>query len=145
MPIHSNSMWWNTFNISNIRVIVFLKWSKATATAYSHHLYPAWCWDFGPPHPKTVYICQCYGFTAMKMLFYWLIILNIIVLMIDNDQSTIIEAPEVYKSIPTHSPSKNQRQNVPGKKMSTLTPLMYMLWSIILNQTFRISYSHQVL
>jgi hypothetical protein len=23
--------------------------------------------------------------------------------MIDNDQSTIIEAPEVYKSIPTHS------------------------------------------
>ena len=30
--------------------------------------------------------------------------------MIDNDQSTIIEAPEVYKSIPTHSPSRNQRQ-----------------------------------
>jgi len=30
--------------------------------------------------------------------------------MIDNDQSTIIEAPEVYKSIPTHFPSKNQRQ-----------------------------------
>ena len=58
--------------------------------------------------------------------------------MIDNDQSTIIEAPEVYKSIPTHSPSKNQRQ----KKMSTLTPLMDMLWSILLNQTFRISYSH---
>ena len=25
--------------------------------------------------------------------------------MIDNDQSTIIEAPEVYKSIPTHSPT----------------------------------------
>jgi hypothetical protein len=24
--------------------------------------------------------------------------------MIDNDQSTIIEAPEVYKSIPIHSP-----------------------------------------
>ena len=60
--------------------------------------------------------------------------------MIDNDQSTIIEAPEVYKSIPTHSPSKNQ-QNVSGKKMSTLTPLMYMLWSIILNQTYRKSYS----
>jgi hypothetical protein len=58
--------------------------------------------------------------------------------MIDNDQSTIIEAPEVYKSIPTHSPSKNQRQ----KKMSTLTPLMDMLWSILLNQTFRISYLH---
>ena len=57
--------------------------------------------------------------------------------MIDNDQSTIIEAPEVYKSIPTHSPSKNQRQ----KKMSTLTPLMDMLWSIILNQTCRKSYS----
>jgi len=57
--------------------------------------------------------------------------------MIDNDQSTIIEAPEVYKSIPTHSLSKNQRQNVPETKMSTLTPLMYMLWSIILNQTYR--------
>jgi hypothetical protein len=25
--------------------------------------------------------------------------------MIDNDQSTIIEAPEVYKSIPIHSPT----------------------------------------
>jgi hypothetical protein len=25
--------------------------------------------------------------------------------MIDNDQSTIIEVPEVYKSIPTHSPT----------------------------------------
>jgi hypothetical protein len=25
--------------------------------------------------------------------------------MIDNDQSTIIEAPEVFKSIPTHSPT----------------------------------------
>jgi len=61
--------------------------------------------------------------------------------MIDNDQSNIIEAPEVYKSIPTHFPSKNQRQNVPGKKMSTLTPLMDMLWSIILNQTCRKSYS----
>ena len=30
---------------------------------------------------------------------------NNIILMIDNDQSTIIEAPEVYKSIPTHSPT----------------------------------------
>jgi hypothetical protein len=30
--------------------------------------------------------------------------------MINNDQSTIIEAPEVYTSIPTHSPSKIQRQ-----------------------------------
>ena len=57
--------------------------------------------------------------------------------MIDNDQSTIIEAPEVYKSIPTHFPSKNQRQ----KTMSALTPLMYMLWSIILNRTYRKSYS----
>ncbi len=37
--------------------------------------------------------------------------------MIDNDQSTIIEAPEVYKSIPTHFPSKNQRQNVPEKNV----------------------------
>ena len=30
--------------------------------------------------------------------------------MIHNDQSIIIEAPEVYKSIPTHFPSKIQRQ-----------------------------------
>ena len=37
--------------------------------------------------------------------------------MIDNDQSTIIDAPEVYKSIPSHSPSKNQRQNVPAKNV----------------------------
>ena len=37
--------------------------------------------------------------------------------MIDNDQSTTIKAPEVYKSIPTHSPSKNQRQNVSGKNV----------------------------
>jgi hypothetical protein len=37
--------------------------------------------------------------------------------MINNDQSTSIEAPEVYKSIPTHFPSKNQRQNVPGKNV----------------------------
>jgi hypothetical protein len=29
----------------------------------------------------------------MTMLFYWLIILNNIILMIDNDQSTIIKAP----------------------------------------------------
>ena len=36
--------------------------------------------------------------------------------MIYNDQSTIIEAPEVYKS-PTHSPSRNQRQNVPEKNV----------------------------
>jgi len=36
--------------------------------------------------------------------------------MIDNDQSTIIEAPEVYKSTTTHFPSKIQRQNVPEKK-----------------------------
>ena len=66
--------------------------------------------------------------------------------MIDNDQSTIIEAPEVYKSIPTHSPSKNQRQTTDDrmylKKMLTLTPSMDTLWSILLNQTFRISYSH---
>ena len=140
MPIHSNRMWLNTFYISNISVRVFLNWSKATATAYSHHLYTAGCWDLGSPHPKTVYICQYYGFTTINMLFYWLIILSNIILMIDNDLSTIIEAPEVYKFIPTHSPSKNQRQNVP-EKMSTLTPLMYMLWSIILTQTYRKSYS----
>ena len=77
---------------------------------------PIWVLGFGYNHPKTVYICQYYGFTSMKMLFYWLIILNNIILMIDNDQSTIIEAPELYKSIPNHSPSKNQRLNVPEKK-----------------------------
>jgi hypothetical protein len=60
--------------------------------------------------------------------------------MIDNDQSTIIEAPEVYKIIPTHSPTAKKQQNVPGKKMLTSTPLIHMLWSIILNQTCRISY-----
>ena len=36
--------------------------------------------------------------------------------MIDNDQSTIIEAPEVYKSIPTHFPSTKPTKNVPEKK-----------------------------
>ena len=51
--------------------------------------------------------------------------------MINNDQSTIIEAPD--KSIPTHSPLQNQRHNVPETKMSALTPLMDMLWSIIPN------------
>ena len=64
--------------------------------------------------------------------------------MIDNDQSTIIEAPEVYKSTTTHFPSTKPTKNVPGKKMLTLTPSMDMLWSILLNQTFRISYSYQV-
>ena len=62
--------------------------------------------------------------------------------MIDNDQSTIIEAPEVYKSIPTHSPTATPTTECTReRKMSTLTPLMDMLWSIILNQTFRNSYS----
>ena len=37
--------------------------------------------------------------------------------MVDNDQSATIEAPEVYKSIPTHFPSKIQRQNVLGKNV----------------------------
>jgi hypothetical protein len=38
--------------------------------------------------------------------------------MIDNDQRTIIEAPEVYKSIPTHSPTAQPTTdvNVPGEK-----------------------------
>jgi hypothetical protein len=36
--------------------------------------------------------------------------------MIDNDQSTIIEAPEVYKSIPTHFPSKNPTTKRTGEK-----------------------------
>ena len=63
----------------------------------------------------------------MKMLFYWLIIQYNIILMVDNDQSTIIEAPEVYKSIPTHSPSKNQRQSVPGKKFQ-----LWHLWCTVM-------------
>ena len=141
MPIHSNRMWLNTFYISNIGVRVFLKWSKATTTSYSHDLYLAGCWDLGTTHPKTVYICQYYGFTSMTMLFYWLIILNNIILMIDNDQSIIIEAPEVYKSTATHFPSTKPTTKCTGEKMSTLTPLMDMLWSIILNQTCRKSYS----
>ena len=62
--------------------------------------------------------------------------------MIDNDQSTIIEAPEAYKSIPTHSPTAKPTTECTRKKMLTLTPSMDMLWSILLNQTFRISYSH---
>jgi hypothetical protein len=62
--------------------------------------------------------------------------------MIDNDQSTIIEAPEVISPSPLSLPLQNQQQNVPETKMLTLTPLMDMLWSILLNQTFRISYSH---
>ena len=37
--------------------------------------------------------------------------------MIDNDQSTIIEAPEVYKSIPTHSPSKTNDKTYLKKKV----------------------------
>ena len=49
--------------------------------------------------------------------------------MIDNDQSTIIEAPE-----------KTNDKMYQGKNVA-LTPLMYMLWSIILNQTCRKSYS----
>ena len=35
---------------------------------------------------------------------------------------------------PLTLPLQRQRQNVPEKKMSTLTPLTDMLWSIILNQ-----------
>jgi hypothetical protein len=61
--------------------------------------------------------------------------------MIDNDQQTLIEAPEVYKSIPTHSPTAKPTTDVSETKMLTLTTLMDMLWSIILNQTFRKSYS----
>jgi hypothetical protein len=37
--------------------------------------------------------------------------------MINNNQSTIIEAPEVYKSIPTHYPPTYQIQNVPEKNV----------------------------
>ncbi len=37
--------------------------------------------------------------------------------MIDNDQSTIIEAPEVYKSTTTHFPSTKPTKNVPEKNV----------------------------
>ena len=40
--------------------------------------------------------------------------------MIDNDNSTIIEAPEVYKSTTTPSRVQNQRKTY-QKKMLTLT------------------------
>ena len=39
------------------------------------------------------------------------------------------------------SPLRNQQQNVPGKNVD-FDPLKDMLWSILLNKTFRISYSH---
>ena len=62
--------------------------------------------------------------------------------MIDNDQSTIIEAPEVYKSIPTHFPSKNQQQNVQGKNIDFDTFDGHVMVNYIeLNQTCRKSYS----
>jgi hypothetical protein len=60
--------------------------------------------------------------------------------MIDNDQSTIIEAPEVYKSIPTHCPLPTNRMY--QKKNVDFETFVDMLWSILLNQTFRITYSH---
>jgi hypothetical protein len=43
------------------------------------------------------------GFSSMTMLFYWLIILNNIILMIDNDQSTIIEARPSPLTLPPTS------------------------------------------
>ena len=61
--------------------------------------------------------------------------------MIDNDQSTIIEAPKVYKSVPTHSPSRNQRQNVPEKNVDFDTFDVHVMVNYI-EPTFRISYSH---
>jgi hypothetical protein len=53
----------------------------------------------------------------MKMIFYWQIIHNNIILMIDNDQSTIIEAPEGHKSIPTHCPhyQRQVKRKVPSQ------------------------------
>ena len=105
-PIHCNRMWLSTFYISNIGVRVFPKWSKAT----HYHIIltpfvPSWVLGFRYNSTKNSVIRQYNGFTTMTMFFYWLIILNNIILMIDNDQSTIIQAPEVYKSIPTHSPT----------------------------------------
>ena len=76
---------------------------------------PSWVLGFRYNSPKnSVYISILWLYHNEK-LFYCLIILNNIILMIDNDQSTTIKAPEVYKSIPTHSPSRNQRQ-YQGKK-----------------------------
>jgi len=61
--------------------------------------------------------------------------------MIDNDQSTIIEAPEVYKSSPlTSHLLTNDRMY--QKKNVDFDTFVDMLWSILLNQTFRITYSH---
>ena len=54
--------------------------------------------------------------------------------MIDNDQSTIIEASEVISPTPLTLPLQNQRQNQGKSPISILTPLMDMLWSIILKQ-----------
>jgi hypothetical protein len=58
--------------------------------------------------------------------------------MIDNDQSTIIEAPEVCKFIPTHCPPTYHWHNQGRNPIPILTSSMdSMLWSILLNQTFR--------
>ena len=68
--------------------------------------------------------------------------------MIDNDQNTTIKAPEPerdYKSIPTHSPPATSQQQNQGK-----SPMSHLNFDTIdghvmvnlLNQTFRISYSH---
>jgi hypothetical protein len=50
--------------------------------------------------------------------------------MIDNSQSTILRHQRYISPSPLTLPLQNQRQNVPEKKMSTLTPLMHMLWSL---------------
>jgi hypothetical protein len=61
--------------------------------------------------------------------------------MIDNDQSTIIEAPEGYISpSPLTLPLQNQRQNVPEKIVDFDTFDGHAMVNYILNQTCRKSY-----
>jgi hypothetical protein len=62
--------------------------------------------------------------------------------MIDNDQSTIIEARYINISpSPLTLPPTYQQQTTECTRnfFLTLTPSLDMLWSILLNQTFRIS------
>jgi hypothetical protein len=114
-----------------------------------NQLTPLYKYNLPQPHPKTVYMTILWHYHNENVI-YRQTILNIIIINyinVDNDQSkgTIIEAPEargIYKSIPTRCPlptchllTIDRRMFIPGtRKNVNLTPLMDMLWSIILNK-----------
>jgi len=82
MPIHSNRMRWNTFKIG------------------------CWVLGFWYNSPKnSVYISKLWLYLNENVIYCLIIHNSIIILINDNDQSTTIQAPEVYKSIPTQCPS----------------------------------------